>query len=73
ERLDLCDRHVRLAHDMGMKVVISTDAHAPEHFDLMRYGVITARRGWMEKEGVINTYPPAKLLASLRPVPGGAP
>ncbi|HEV2423777.1 MAG TPA: DNA polymerase/3'-5' exonuclease PolX [Terriglobia bacterium] len=70
ERLDLSDRHARLAHDQGMKIVISTDAHQPRHFMFMRYGVITARRGWTEKKDVINTYPPAKLLESLRPLPG---
>jgi DNA polymerase (family 10) len=69
ERLDLSDRHARLAHDKGMKVVISTDAHQPKHFLLMHYGVTTARRGWTEKKDVINTYPPDKLLASLRPLP----
>jgi len=69
ERLDLCDRHVRLARDRGMKIVISTDAHHPDHFAYMRYGVATARRGWMEKKSVINTYAPEKLLASLRPLP----
>jgi DNA polymerase (family 10) len=69
ERLDLSDRHVRLARDRGMKIIISTDAHHPEHLKYMRYGVMTARRGWMEKKGVLNTYPPEKLLASLRPLP----
>jgi DNA polymerase (family X) len=69
ERLDLSDRHARLAHDKGMKVVISTDAHRPAHFQFMRYGVMTARRGWSEKKDVINTYPPEKLLESLRPLP----
>jgi len=69
ERLDLCDRHVRLARDKGMKLVISTDAHRPEHFSLMRYGVLTARRGWMDKAHNINTYAPSKLLESLRPLP----
>jgi DNA polymerase (family 10) len=71
ERLDLCDRHVRLARDRGMKIIISTDAHDPRHFKLMRYGVVTARRGWMEKTGVLNTLPPAQLLSSLRPLPKG--
>jgi DNA polymerase (family 10) len=69
ERLDLCDRHVKLARERGMKIIISTDAHDPQDFNLMRYGVITARRGWMEKSGVLNTLPPEKLLASLRPLP----
>ena len=69
ERLDLCDRHVKLARDRGMKIIISTDAHDPQHFKLMRYGIVTARRGWMEKSGVLNTLPPEKLLAGLRPLP----
>ncbi len=69
ERLDLCDRQVKLARDRGMKIIISTDAHDPQHFKLMRYGVITARRGWMEKSGVLNTLPPEGLLSSLRPLP----
>ncbi|MGH9327544.1 MAG: DNA polymerase/3'-5' exonuclease PolX [Terriglobia bacterium] len=69
ERLDLCDRLVKLGHDKAMKIVISTDAHAPEHLRFMRYGVITARRGWMEEKDVINTFPAEKLLASLRPAP----
>jgi DNA polymerase (family X) len=68
ERLDLCDRHLKLARDRGMKVIISTDAHSPAHFKLMRYGVVTARRGWLRKEDVLNTLPPEKLLASLRPI-----
>jgi len=69
ERLDLCDRHARLARERGLKLVISTDAHQPKHFENMRYGVVTARRGWAEKKDVINTYPPEKLLAALRPLP----
>ncbi|MGH9446612.1 MAG: DNA polymerase III, partial [Terriglobia bacterium] len=69
ERLDLCDHHVRLARDRGIKIVISTDAHAPEHFKLMRYGILTARRGWLEKKDVINTLPPDQLRAALRPSP----
>ncbi len=69
ERLDLCDRHVKLARDKGMKLIISTDAHHPEHLKFMRYGVMTARRGWMEKRSILNTHPPEKLLASLRPLP----
>ena len=68
ERLDLCDRHLKLARDRGMKVIISTDAHSPEHFRFMRYGVETARRGWLRKEDVLNTLPPEKLLESLRPI-----
>jgi DNA polymerase (family 10) len=69
ERLDLCDRHVKWVRDRGMKVIISTDAHHPDQFPFMRYGVMTARRGWLEKKDVLNTYPAEKLLAALRPLP----
>jgi DNA polymerase (family X) len=69
ERLDLCDRHAKLAHDRGIKIVISTDAHAPDHLKLMRYGVMTARRGWLEKKDIVNTLPPQELLTCLRPSP----
>jgi DNA polymerase (family 10) len=68
ERLDLCDRHLKLARDRGMKIIISTDAHSPAHFKLMQYGVVTARRGWLRKDDVLNTLPPEKLLASLRTI-----
>lgn len=71
ERLDLCDKHAKLARDRGMKVIISTDAHHPGHFAFMKYGVWTARRAWMEKKDVLNTLPPDKLLAALRPLPKG--
>jgi DNA polymerase (family 10) len=54
-----------------MKVVISTDAHSPDQFKLMHYGVVTARRGWLRKEDILNTLPPEKLLESLRPLPEG--
>jgi hypothetical protein len=53
-------------------VVISTDAHSSTHFKMMKYGVITARRGWLEKKDVINTLPLAEFLAALRPRPGAA-
>ncbi|HET9179507.1 MAG TPA: DNA polymerase/3'-5' exonuclease PolX [Terriglobia bacterium] len=69
ERLDLSDRHVKLAKERGMKVIISTDAHRPEHFKLMRYGVITARRGWLEKNDVLNTLPAGRFMDSLRKLP----
>jgi histidinol phosphatase-like PHP family hydrolase len=39
---------------------------------MMKYGVITARRGWLEKKHVLNTLPLSEFLASLRPKPAGA-
>jgi DNA polymerase (family 10) len=55
DRLDLADIHCRLAKDMGVKLVISTDAHSVNDYDLIRFGVWQARRGWLEKEDVLNT------------------
>jgi DNA polymerase (family 10) len=54
-RLDLRDVDVHLALEAGAKVVINTDAHAPEHLELMEYGVATARRGGARREDVRNT------------------
>ncbi len=54
-RLDLNDINVRKAIQMGVKIVISTDAHLPDQLGMMRLGVATARRGWAEKKDVINT------------------
>ena len=72
ERLDLKDTHLRMAKERGVKIVISTDAHSTRGLLAMRYGVQMARRGWLEKKDVINTLSTEKLLASLRPKPGGA-
>src|SRR5690348_644606 len=70
DRLDLRDSQLRLAKDRGVKVVISTDAHATAHLKLMKYGVLTARRGWLEARDVVNTLPYEKFLAALRQKPG---
>jgi DNA polymerase (family 10) len=56
-RLDLSDVHVHRAKELGVPVVISTDAHSPRELDHMRYGVEQARRGWLEAADVLNTRP----------------
>ena len=77
DRLDLCDVHLRLAKQYGLKIVISTDSHSTGNLAFMKYGVITARRGWIEKKDVINTLPADEFLAALRQnrdaVPAHAP
>jgi DNA polymerase (family 10) len=65
-RLDLSDAHARLARERGVKLVITTDAHAPAGFDLLRWGVTVARRAWAEPSDVLNTQPLEPFLASLR-------
>ena len=66
QRLDLKDSHLMRARELGVPVVISTDAHDPAHLDLMRYGVEQARRAWLEPGDVLNTRPLEELLAALR-------
>jgi len=56
ERLDLDDAHAKPAKDHGVLFVLGTDAHAIEHLDFMRFGVATARRGWLEKKDIVNTF-----------------
>jgi len=73
DRLDLKDVHLRAARDAGVKLIIDTDSHATSHLDLMKYGVGTARRGWVEKKDVINTLPLDAFLSALRPKPHSKP
>lgn len=54
-RLDLKDQHARLARDEGALLCINCDAHSPEQMGQMRFGVITARRGWLCRQDVLNT------------------
>ena len=72
DRLDLKDVYLRMCKQRGVKVVISTDSHNSLHLPFIRYGVATARRGWLEKADVINTLPAEQFLAALRPKPGAA-
>lgn len=55
-RLDLQDTLVKQAKDIGVKFTIDTDSHAASHMDNMPYGISVAKRGWLEKEDVINTF-----------------
>lgn len=65
ERLDLSDINCRKAREKGIKIAISTDAHRNAHLEWMKFGVATARRGWIEPQDVINTLPLSKLLKFL--------
>ena len=55
ERLDLSDVNCKMSKDMEIKVAISTDAHTVTDLDKMRFGIGQARRGWLEKDDVLNT------------------
>ncbi len=58
-RLDLRDQHVRAARD-GL-IAINCDVHEPGDFDNLRYGVMTARRGWLTPDRCVNTWSAARL------------
>jgi len=55
ERLDLDGALIRTAKAKGAKFTVSTDAHHPKQLANMRYGVVTARRGWLGPDDILNT------------------
>ncbi len=70
ERLDLNDVHLRMARDQKARLVISTDSHETRQFGYLKYGVRTARRGWLERSNVLNTLPVKQFLKAIeRPKP----
>jgi len=66
ERLDLNGFYIRRAKEVGVKMIINTDAHQKEHLEFMEYGISQARRGWAEKKDIINTQPTEKLLSYFK-------
>jgi DNA polymerase (family 10) len=69
DRLDLCDRDLRLAKELGCAIAVNTDSHHTSHLDHMRYGVRQLRRAWLGKHDVLNTLKADKFLKALRPRP----
>jgi len=66
DRLDLCDRHLRLAKQYGVRIVINTDSHHTSHLEKIRYGVLQARRAWLTKKDVLNTLPGEKFAKAMK-------
>jgi len=66
DRLDLSDRHLRLAKQHGVKIVINTDAHHTSHLDKIRFGILEARRAWLTKDDVLNTLPLPKFAEAMK-------
>jgi DNA polymerase (family 10) len=66
DRLDLCDRHLRMAKERGVKIVINTDSHHTTHMEKMRYGIVQARRAWLSKGDVLNTLPVEEFAAAMK-------
>lgn len=66
-RLDLAPEHVRRARERGIRFVISTDAHSTTGMHNLRYGVHTARRGWVRRGEVLNALPVEEFIRAVRP------
>jgi DNA polymerase (family 10) len=69
ERLDLYGPLIRAAKAKGARFTISTDAHDPKNLAGMRYGVLTARRGWLGPADIMNTLPADRFAAALKERP----
>ncbi|MGD0789118.1 MAG: DNA polymerase/3'-5' exonuclease PolX [Terracidiphilus sp.] len=67
ERLDLCDRDLRLAKELGCRIVIDSDSHDARNLGRMEYGLRQLRRAWLGPEDVLNTLGAEEFLAALRP------
>jgi DNA polymerase (family 10) len=69
ERLDLHGALIRGAQVKGARFVISTDAHHPKQLEYMRYGILTARRGWLGPDDILNTLAADRFAAALQSKP----
>jgi DNA polymerase (family X) len=65
ERLDLDDLMARRAVDLGVPLVIDTDAHSTAELRFMRWGIDQARRGWVTRHDVLNTKPLSQVMRWL--------
>lgn len=66
DRLDLSDRHLRMAKQRGVKIVINTDSHHTTHMEKIRYGVMQARRAWLTTQDVLNTLPVDQFASAMK-------
>ena len=66
QRLDLPDDLAKSAMEWGVDLIIDSDAHSTRELSFMRYGVDNARRGWIQKDNVINTLTYDKFIKKLR-------
>jgi len=66
DRLDLSDRHLRMAKECGVKIVINTDSHHTSHLEKIKYGLLQARRAWLTKTDVLNTLSVEKFAKAMK-------
>lgn len=70
QRLDLDDNYCQLAKEQGVLISINSDGHNPNNFDFLRGGINQARRGWLEKDDVLNTRSLRELRNRIRTTMG---
>ncbi len=66
QRLDLFDNYCQLAKEQGVLICINSDSHSTNGFDLLEGGINQARRGWLEKQDVLNTRSMKELRKLLK-------
>ncbi len=66
DKLDLNDVDCRTAKNANVKIVINSDSHSKEGFSSLKYGIITARRGWLTAKDVLNTLKVDDFLESIK-------
>jgi DNA polymerase (family X) len=66
DRLDLPDGHAKLARDRGARLVVSSDGHSRMAFGRLRWGVLVARRAWLQPADVLTTLPFDQFRMALR-------
>lgn len=66
ERLDLNDRHIRVAKGRGVKMIVNTDSHHISHLKFAEFGLAQARRGWAEPDDIVNVWPWKKAKMFLK-------
>ncbi|MCI0680227.1 DNA polymerase/3'-5' exonuclease PolX [bacterium] len=67
-RLDIKDEYIKKCAEAGVRMSIDSDAHAPEHFLALLFGIGQARRGFAEKKHIVNTLPVAQFLKTIKPL-----
>lgn len=69
DRLDLDDRNLKKAREMGVRISIGTDTHGPGGLEMMRFGVGVARRAWLSRRDILNCGDAATFIAAGRALP----
>jgi DNA polymerase (family 10) len=66
KRMDLKDIYVKAAKEAGCKFSLGSDAHSPSQMEYLKFAVINARRGWLEKKDVLNCWSLSKIKKKLK-------